>query len=83
MEKWSSPPSYSAILEQDNNNNNEETQFDNSTDDVHLDNQIVVRESDTNQIITNNLTIDIIQADDGLPSYDDACRINNINNNYI
>ena len=28
------------------------------------------------------VTIDIIQSD-GLPTYDDACRMNNINNNYI
>ena len=29
----------------------------------------------------NQITIEI--QTDGLPSYDEACRINNINNNYI
>ena len=34
-----------------------------------------------NQQVTMN--IEIINSEAGLPSYEDACRINNINNNYI
>ena len=55
IEKWSSPPSYDAILE--------------------LDGQSQVDSRD------HQITIEI--QTDGLPSYDEACRINNINNNYI
>ena len=35
-----------------------------------------------NEVTEAQVTIDIIQSD-GLPTYDDACRMNNINNNYI
>ena len=34
-----------------------------------------------NQQVTMN--IEMINSEAGLPSYEDACRINNINNNYI
>ena len=57
IEKWSSPPSYDAILE--------------------LDGQSEVDSRDQR----DQITIEI--QTDGLPSYDEACRINNINNNYI
>ena len=47
---------------------------------IELDN------NDNNNNIANgnddHITVDLIQSD-GLPSYDDACRISNINNNYI
>ena len=60
LEKWSSPPSYNAVIEHDNHVTHDD--IDNGNDD--------------------HITIDMIQSD-GLPSYDDACRISNINNNYI
>ena len=55
IEKWSSPPSYDAILE-----------LDGQSEGERRDQQMTIE----------------IQTD-GLPSYDEACRINNINNNYI
>ena len=40
---------------------------------------------DNDDEVSHQVTIDmhLLTAEAGLPSYDEACRINNINNNYI
>ena len=40
---------------------------------------------DNDDEVRHQVTIDmhLLTAEAGLPSYDEACRINNINNNYI
>lgn len=42
-------------------------------------------DNDVSDEASHQVTIDmhLLSAEAGLPSYDEACRINNINNNYI
>ena len=41
-------------------------------------------DDDTNEAMPQvSIDMELLTSEAGLPSYDDACRINNINNNYI
>ena len=71
LEKWSSPPSYSEVVTKDSTSN------DGEEPDKREDN---VSEGDSHQV---TIDMEMLTSEAGLPSYDDACRINNINNNYI
>lgn len=70
LEKWSSPPSYSEVVTKDSTSNDGE-EPDKSGDNVSEDSHQVT------------IDMEMLTSEAGLPSYDDACRINNINNNYI
>ena len=72
LEKWSSPPSYSEVVTKDST----------SSDGEELDKS---EANDASEEESPHVTIDMemLTSEAGLPSYDDACRINNINNNYI
>ena len=71
LEKWSSPPSYSEVVTKAlTSNDGEDT--DKSEDNVSEEGSLQV-----------TIDMEMLTSEAGLPSYDDACRINNINNNYI
>ena len=71
LEKWSSPPSYSEVVTKASSSNDDE-EPEKSEDNVS--------EGDSRQV---TIDMEMLTSESGLPSYDDACRINNINNNYI
>ena len=76
LEKWSSPPSYSEVVTIDPSSTVGTQGIEEGPDKS---------DNDDNDEASHQVTIDmhLLTAEAGLPSYDEACRINNINNNYI